>query len=272
MRSSWTYTFCRIAVKTAILFLYLMQGTASAQYVPMGEGVQKDYILIINSYTQFDEQGKNISEEIRSQIKRKDSSEVVIINYAHMNTMTSVINMRNSIRSFITRFEMCPGFLILIGDEAWMTYRIMRLHSWAKAKVILCCVHDEITSNLGSFLATKKLDESLMIPTADSTRNIPVTGVFEQYNTKQTISLMKKVLPQMEEVVFISTGAYADAYIENKLKRTIQTDFPELSLKVCSSNQADGEKITDFLSLFNPKQGVVVNLWHHAHRQQIDSI
>lgn len=272
MRNSWKHICSRIATLFTILVLFLLQGTASAKSLSMGEELQDYYILIINSYTQFNEQGKNISEEIRRQIKEKDSSEVVIINYAQMNTLTSIMNMRYSIRSFFTRYKMCPGILILIGDEAWMTYRIMRLHSWVNAKVILCCVHDEITSNLGLFLTSKKLDDNLMIPTADSTRNVPVTGVFEQYNTKQTISLMKKVLPQMEEVVFITTGAYADAYIENKLKRTIQTDFPELSLKVCMDNKVEGEKFTDVLSLFSPKQGVLVNLWYHTHRQLFDSI
>lgn len=271
MRSSWIYIYCRITT-LIILFLYLFQGSTSAQSVPMGEEVYNNYILIINSYTQFDEQGKNISEEIRRQIKEKDSSEVVIINYAQMNTLTSLINMRYAVRSFFSRYQLCPGVLILIGDEAWMTYRVMRLHSWINAKVILCCVHDEITSNLGSFLSTKKLDENLMISTADSTRNIPVTGVFEQYNTKQTISLMKRVLPQMKEVVFISTGAYADAYIENKLKKTIQSNFPELSLKICSSNNAEGENISNVLSQNNPQQGILVNLWYRSHRQLFDSI
>lgn len=271
MRNSWKHICYRIAVILTIV-LFLLHGTASAQSLSINEKLEDNYILIINSHTQFDEQGRNISEEIRRQIKTKNSSEVVIINYAQMNTLTSIVNMRYAIRSFFTRFRMRPGILILIGDEAWMTYRIMRLHSWIETKVILCCVHDEITSNQGLFLTEKKLDDNLMISTADSIRNISVTGVFEQYNTKQTISLMKKVLPQMEEVVFITTGTYADAYIENKLKKTIHTDFPELSLKICKDNKVEGEKISDVLSLFNPKQGVLVNLWYHMHRQLYDSI
>lgn len=271
MRSRLPDRFCRIAI-TVILFLYFFQGSASAQDMTMSNEIEKDYILIINSHTQFDEQGKNIAEEIRRQIKKKDSSEVVIINYAQMNTQTSIINMRFAIRSFLTRYKMNSGIVIIIGDEAWMTYRVMRLHSWSKAKVILCCVHDEITSNLESFLKTKKLDKKQMIPTADSTRTISVTGVYEQYNTKQTISLMKKMLPQMEEVLFISTGTYADAYIEYKLRQTIQSHFPELSLKVQLNNQAEGKPLSDAIPLNNPKQGVLANLWYRTHRQLLDSI
>lgn len=270
MSNSWKYMCYRVGI--LIAFLFLMQGTASAQSLSMSEKLLDNYILIINSYTQFDEQGRNISEEIRRQIKAKDSSEVVIINYAQMNTLTSTMNMRYSLQSFFAQYGIRPAIIILIGDEAWITYRIMRLHSWIKTKVILCCVHDEITSNLELFLTTKKLDDNLMIPTADSTRNIPVTGVFEQYNTRQTISLMKKALPQMEEVVFLTTGTYADAYVENKLKKTIQTDFPELSLTVYKGKKVDGESLSNFISQYNPKRGILVNLWYRMHRQLFDSI
>ncbi len=270
MSNSWKYLYFRGGI--LIAFLTLLLEVSSAQTPATNQERQENSILIINSYTQFDEQGRNISEEIKRRILKKDSSRAVIINYAQMNTLTSIMSFRYSMRSLCVQYLVNPKILILIGDEAWMTYRVMRLHSFNKTNVILCCVHEDITSNLAAFFTSRKIDDNLMIPTADSLRTRLATGVFEQYNTRQTISLMKRTLPQMEEVVFITTGTYTDTYLENKLRKTIQADFPELRLTVNKEDKKDVKNSSTTLPLFNPKRGVLVNLWYQMHRQFFDSI
>jgi len=51
-----------------------------------------------------------------------------------------------------------------------------------------------------------------MIPYMEATKGFNVTGVFHSLHIKETIQLMKTLMPEMKKIAFISDKRFVSAY------------------------------------------------------------
>jgi len=215
---------------------------------------QSDYILILNSHNYDNTWSTAISKQIRYEIEKQVPNIAVSISYAGVTNRSSFLSGRFGMQAAFANGRVntagsIPKVLILIGDESWMYYRIMNLRGlWEKVPVLLIGVRPEIMSDFSKFHPLRVLPDSLMIRLVDSKKGLPMTAIVDNNNEAYTVWLMKQLLPDMEQIAFLSSSGYQDEYSQRALKKTIKIQYPELKLNVIETDEKKVESLQKELS------------------------
>ena len=225
-----------------------------AQEVDSLKERKNDYILILNSHTYDDNWNTTLSKQIRHEIEKQEPNVIVNISYAGITNHTSFLSGRFGMQAAfangrVEKNATIPTVLVLIGDESWMYYRIMNLRGiWEKVPVLLVGVKPEIMSDYSKFQPLRVVQDSLMIPLESSKKNLPVTAIMDKENEAYTVWLMKQLLPDLKQVVFLSSSSYQDEYARYMLKKSMAVQFPEMNLKVIHTDERKSEDLHAELS------------------------
>lgn len=195
------------------------------------------YILILNSHNYENSWGTGVSKSIRNAIEQQDPNVVVSISYAGISEATSFLAGRFGMQAAFSNGKISsnlviPSVLILVGDESWMYYRIMNLRGrWENVPVILVDVHSEIMNDFSQFYSLFAISDSMMIPLEESTNNLPVTALVNRNNEAHTVELITNLMPDLSQIVFLSTGGYQDELALYLLKEVVAAQYPEVNLR-----------------------------------------
>lgn len=212
-------------------------------------GAKNDYILILNSYGYENTWSTELSKLIRYEIEEQEPNVIVSISYAGITNRSSFISGRFGMQAAfangrVSKEVVTPTVLILIGDESWMYYRIMNLRGiWDKVPVLLVGVHSEIMDDFSNFHTSRTIQDSLMIPLENSKKSLPMTALVNKDNEAYTVWLMKQLMPDLEQIVFLSTGGYQDEYALALIQSVISIQYPELKLNVINVDGKNAEAV-----------------------------
>lgn len=217
---------------------------------------KNDYVLILNSHTYDDNWSTALSKQLRYEIEKRDPDVVVNIGYAGITHHTSFLSGRFGMQAAfangrIEKSASIPSVLILIGDESWMYYRIMNLRGvWENVPVLLVGVKPDVMKDYSLFPPSRVLRDELMIPLESSKGRLPVTAIMDKENEAYTVWLMKQLLPDLTQVVFLSSNGYRDEYTHRMLEKSMAVQFPEMNLKVIHTNERkSGDLYTELSTL-----------------------
>ncbi len=248
-----------------IVLLILFPWLSFAQSTTRQEmPVRKQFIEILSSYTYIDDWDTSIAKHVCNQLEDAHPELSITVGYAGIGTRSSFLAERFAMQGTFSslRFsseKRIPDVLVLIGDEAWMFYRIMDLRGlWEKVPVVLCGVSPEIMSDYSAFFPDRQIVDSLLIPVQDSRKELPVTAVVVKDNTPGAVQLMKQLIPGLKEIVFLSNHSYQDVLAEKRL-RTIAAQN-ELTIRTVFCNECDMEDVNRQLSSLPEQAAVVVNM------------
>lgn len=212
------------------------------------------YILILDSYRYSDAWTTQITKNIRKELETKDEKLIVNVCYADIGTRNSYTSDRFGMQGAfsstrISKHIALPSLLILIGDEGWMLYRDMNLRGkWENIPVLLCGVHDHIMNDYVNFYKYRNFHDSLMIPIDSSTKNIHVTGVMLGDNIEPTLRGISTLIPDLEQLNYVSDRSYHDQYALHKIQRLMSENYSDVSLNVIYQSPTNADSIRQVLT------------------------
>lgn len=216
---------------------------------------ENDYVLVFSSYGYEDEWATSMAKSIQKEFERRDPNILVNISYASISGSESFISGRFGMQAAfaygrIHPNRILPSAMIFIGEESWMYYRIMNLRGiWQNVPVVLVGVRPQLMRDYSEFYSHEVLSDSLFIPIEESKNNLPMTAVMRREDDSQTIGLMKDLIPDLEQIVFLSTGNYQDRYTLHTLQSVVMKQYPELSLQVIDHHNNGAESSEPLLSM-----------------------
>lgn len=184
------------------LLLALFYGVGFA--APVSVGDRK--ILVINSYSPIKEEGNQI---ISSFIKRLASktSDVVVVEYMDCESYNTFDGWLVWMNSMVSAYPVPPDAVVVLGGEAWMTYRAMCSDAWRDIPVILGNIRQEVID----FQANNKEDSTVekdLILVQNTFDDYNVTGYCVKDHYEKTINLIKYLQPEVQHVLL----CYDDRY------------------------------------------------------------
>lgn len=222
-----------------IVFLYVCFFPFSSNAQQTVTEDKNNYILILSSYSYENEWATTVSKSIRSELEKKNPKLLVNITYADIAGRQSYISGRFGMQTAFANARLSPtiilpSVLILVGEEAWMYYRIMNLRGlWENIPVLLVGVRNTIIDDYSTFFEHGTLEESRMIPLEESFEPLSVRALVEDENEACVLELMNKLIPDMKELYFLMNKTnYQDQYVLGQLKLHIQSKYPKITLHV----------------------------------------
>ncbi len=248
-----------------ILFLIILPWIICAQ-TPVARGtlVRKKFVLILSSYTYGDKWNTAIAKSLCTKIENENPEISITVGYAGIGRRNSFLSEQFAMEGAFSNGRLSaeietPDVLVLIGDEGWMIYRTMDMpEAWKNVPVVLSGVSEKIMKDYRRFFPERHLKDSPMISLQESIGKLPVTGVVLRDNTRETLSMMKQLNPQLDEVVFLSNNCYQDAWAANRLARAVKHE-PGVTLRTLFVNAANTDSIGKVITRLPSTAAVIVN-------------
>ncbi|BEH00289.1 ABC transporter substrate binding protein [Bacteroides sedimenti] len=153
-----------------------------------------------------------------------------------------------------------PKTIVVIGESAWISYRSTAPRSWWNIPVVIPTAK-QYTWSLEDLVSGSELKSNNLIPYKEASKNFCVTGVYNQIYIKETIELMKKLMPEMSKVAFISDKWYASSYYSAQFRQIMKKHFPELREVLLSQNKISSRELLDTISCLDRKTGLLYYSW-----------
>ncbi len=236
-----------------LLFVFLL-------FSAKAEAVHNSFVLIINSYSEGSEWAERIQNVITNDLYVKKN---IALNLEYLDNcrFTSLQDAYETMGEVYKHYPSKPRAVVIIGDAGWIAYRSTLPQSWRDIPVVLTSVRN-YTISLEDLISDKDINSIRMIPYMEAAKGFNVTGVFHSLHIKETIQLMKTLMPGMKKIVFISDKRFASAYGLTSFKHIMAKFYPELKGISLSLKYIEPHDLLDSLSYMDKQTGILSYGWY----------
>ncbi len=219
-------------------------------------------ILFINTYNEATPLSDNISGMLIRNLPR--SHKATFVAFESLNLLQ--VNSYAELDTFKTRlfkaYEMLtPKMIIMEGNAPWaLLHEDIEKH-WKDVPIILRA-EKEYMGPVEAYLNKQAIPYSQRIPLGQVLHNKNVVVVHAPFYLQETINLMQKLQPQMEQLAFISDGRWISAQNREELKELVAQMFPNLKVKYYTEGQLSTDDILDSLKYSDERTGLLLFSWY----------
>ncbi|WP_294611297.1 ATP-binding protein [uncultured Bacteroides sp.] len=253
-----------------ILIIFLLNAVnvfseGSSAFKPGSENT----ILIINAYSGSSRWSNDFIIPIYNSYQHKNSPFVVDVE--HMNTQMMQMQDTDELLQYEKRLferyaDSPPKLLILLGSASWGLLKDSIERKWKDVPVILC-TETNYAGPQAAYREKRAIPEEERVLLKDYKGDLSLTVVYAPTYIKETISLMQDLMPQMDELVFLSDMRYISAQLRSEIKDVMRDDFPELKLKDYVAGEITTDALADSLNHTGEHTGVLFFSWAQQDMQ-----
>lgn len=259
--------------------------------VPLHAGGNQKKILILNSYNEEVDWSRNLANNIEARIKALYPDIKIYKLYlkadAAYNTAMLDLIMRSiasSLEEAATRLDAeqldskfvfsagnKPDILVIIGEEGLLNLqrRTGSLNQWRTVPIVLCSVSDCISGSITDM--NPRPGPEKMVP-VETRRNISVeenwsadfniTGVTVLYPVKQNLRLIKKLYPNLKELVWVDNNYYKASLLLEAVKRELPGILPGVHLRTILHNRMNSDSIYNVMAGSRAETAYITFSWN----------
>lgn len=229
-------------------------------------GTQRDYILVVNAYTEGAPWSSNLISEIVSRIDQIDNLELYI---EHMNMLlVSDLKEVDEFKANLARDygKNSPRVLILLGTSTSLL-RDFILETWDDVPIILCAEEDFLGPD-DAYLKKLPVKPEDRRALSDMAKTDNLTVLYTPSYLRENVDLMHRMIPAMEKFIFIGDGRYTNQQTDYQLSGLLADEYPGLHYDFYSASEMSVDALFDSLSRVDTKRtGVLFSSWIYKKNQ-----
>lgn len=165
------------------------------------------------------------------------------------------------------KYDVPPRLIVFIGDPGWIVCRELFDDVWKDVLVIITNARDRLPATLDILLSHEELTESNTVPAYEWRKGYNVTTLGQVYYVKETIGLMRQLMPDMKRLAFISDDRYISEAVRGDVEQAMTGSFPELAFEQLSTRNISTEMLLDTLKSYDKTTGLIYYSWFETHNQ-----
>lgn len=165
------------------------------------------------------------------------------------------------------KYPVPPGMVVIIGDPGWIVCRELFDDVWKDVPVIITNSREHLPATLESLLSHEPLTTHNMVSADTWRKGYNITFLRQVYYVKETVELMRKLMPEMKSLAFISDNRYISKMVLSDVENAVENFFPELELRNLSTDTYSTEMLLDTLRSYDHTTGVIYYSWFESHNQ-----
>ena len=165
------------------------------------------------------------------------------------------------------KYDVPPRLIVFIGDPGWIVCRGLFDDVWKDVPVIITNTRDRLPATLDILLSHEELTESNTVPAYEWRKGYNVTTLGQVYYVKETIGLMRQLMPDMKRLAFISDDRYISEAVRGDVEQAMTGSFPELAFEQLSTRNISTEMLLDTLKSYDKTTGLIYYSWFETHNQ-----
>lgn len=227
-------------------------------------GDKREYVLIINSYNESSSWSWEIITDITARIEQIENLEVYVehMNMLLMDQQSDLDNFRANLAREYGKNP--PRMLIYIGAPAF-TMRDFAEKEWGKGIPSIICAEEDFIGPDKYYVSKQAIPHSERIPLRKLNGEYNLTLLYAPIYLEQTIELMRRMIPEMNRLVFVRDGRYINQQYEEELSKLLQTDYPGMRFTSYKASNMSVDQLLDSLNVTDTRHtGVLFSSWHYT--------
>lgn len=157
-----------------------------------------------------------------------------------------------------------PDYLVLIGNFAF-TFRDEIKKNWGDIPMVVITQNDKVAP-LEYYFSIAKNDDSDIPPKMEPMENFQsqynFTSILTRNKYRETIDMMVSMYPDMNKLVFMGDGIYANRHLSYLIKEFMKLKYPNIQYEwlIASENGA----MIPYLNNTDPNVGLLLSMWSYA--------
>ena len=232
-------------------------------------GDKRDYMLVLNTYTESAPRSSHIINSIVAHIDQVDNFEVYTEN---MNSllMTFKKHKTGEIESFKNNLlreygKNPPRMLVLLGAPIAVLRDFVK-QTWPGVPLILCSEMDYIGPE-NAYLDRRPLRPEERLPLCDKAVSDNITLIRTPLYLRENVEQMRRMIPGMDSLIFVGDGRYINQQADSDLRELLDREFPQIDYRFYSAHEMSTEALLDSLNRIDiHRTGILFSSWHYTKK------
>lgn len=182
------------------------------------------------------------------------------------------LRSRSEVEAVLThlreKYPVPPTAIVFIGDPGWIVCRELFDEEWKDVPVIISNSRDRLPATLDILLSHAPLTANNSVNADEWRRGYNVTTLEQIYYVKETVDLMKKLMPGMKRIAFISDDRYISEMVRQDVQDAVRNFFPEMELDQLATVNVSTEMLLDTLRSYDHTTGLIYYSWFESHNKE----
>ncbi|WP_455640566.1 ATP-binding protein [Parabacteroides sp.] len=262
-------------LKNWFLLVFFLIITSFHSYASQNAG--EEYVLIINSYTESTPWSCLFTAPVYEQMATDNDNWIAYtenMDLMLMNTEADVENFSTYLSRKYTGTP--PSLIILLGNSAYVLLGDELKRRWGEDIPLLVCAEKDFIAPYEYYLSKEACPDDRRIELSgmvQSFRNLTILYVPEYIS--ETVSLIKKLKPDMNRLLFLADKRYVSAQNKRFIQEVMSNDFPEVKLELITAGETSTDELISILSKAGNRTCVLYYSWillnHQGNREILSS-
>lgn len=259
--SSTNQLICNILNETITLFFYKFK-TVSNTHTLIGNNAKPDidHILVINTYADSNPWSNSLINPILDMASKNNKIGVVT---AHLK-MLAVDNQDDLKKIKESLFQKLPSqtpkLIVMIGCASYILCDELN-NQWPDVPMLLCGERD-YTGPEELITTGEPITPEQRIPVSNLHEKFNLTFMYAHNYLEENIQLMKQLIPQLENIIYIGDRTYICRQNNYDLSEVLQEKHPELKYQFLSAENISTDSLFTILNHQNQQTtGVLFTSW-----------
>lgn len=215
-------------------------------------------VLVISSYSPLKENGNKVIASLTNELQTKTKAKIFV---EYMDTeATPVFNTWTDwMQQLFKAYKMQPDIVVLLGAEAWSTYKVSCIPEWRQIPVVIGYVQKEFI-DFEHLEAVKASDSTQTTLLSDFFEDFNVTGYYYKNYLEENLRLVKRLQPHVRYVSFLHDNRYSLDYFQNYLL-SVFAKIDSLDLHYMSGDKLETAQLLDSISKMDNKYALFSGGW-----------
>lgn len=245
-----------------LLLLFISCAVSSAKLK------NKDYILVLNSYTEASPWSRNIITPVYDHLV--NGSEEVAVYTEHMNMLS--LDTEEELKAFKTelfqKYDQVPKSIIVLGNSAYALLKDALDKQWGDEVPTLLFVEKDYQGPADCYLYKKVVLPAEQYPMSRVLEeNKKLTVIYIPDRIKQTVELMKTLIPDMNRLLFLSDKRYVSCQNRWQIDEIIRKDYPDIRLELLTADEISTDSLINIMQQSDDRTGILFFSWYRMKEQ-----
>lgn len=228
----------------------------------------EDYILVLNSYTEASPWSRNIITPVYDYLV--NGTEDVAVYTEHMNMLS--LDTEEELSAFkdelFQKYDTAPRTVIVLGNSAYALLKDAICTQWGEDIQTLLFVEKDYIGPADCYLTKRVVLPAERLSISQLLKeNKKLTAVYIPDNIRQTVSLMKTLIPDMNRLLFLSDKRYISYQNRLSINEIIAKDYPEIQLELLTADDISTDSLISVMQQADMKTGILFFSWYRVKEQ-----
>lgn len=224
-------------------------------------------ILVIDSYTESSLWSNDFIDPIYKEFHGQAAHVDIFTEHMNMIAISNEEELENYKNVLFSRYaDFTPTLVVLLGNSAWALLSDEIEQRWPGVPVVLCA-EKMYMGPRQAYLAKHAVSANEESDLRQYKGNVPLTVFYTPFQIQETITLMNQLMPQMEELFFLSDKRYISAQCRKEVDELVKSRYPDMNVRHLIAGDVTNDGLIDSLRNLSPGAGVLFFSWIQRETQ-----